>query len=71
MYDASLGLGRELGMAVVAEGVEDLDDWNLVRRTRCDLAQGYFIARPMPAADLAGWIGSWNVRVQQWQADVP
>lgn len=68
IYDASLGLGKELGIAVVAEGVEDLDDWNLVRRTRCDLAQGYFIARPMPAADLAGWIESWNGRMPQWQA---
>src|SRR5471030_2638549 len=43
IYDASLGLGKELGIAVVAEGIEDLDDWNLVRRTRCDLAQGYYI----------------------------
>ena len=71
IYDASLGLGKELGIAVVAEGIEDLDDWNLVRRTKCDLAQGYYIARPMPAADLAGWIELWNARVQQWQADAP
>ena len=50
IYAASLGLGQQLGMAVVAEGVEDREDWDLVRRTKCDLAQGYFIARPMPAA---------------------
>jgi EAL domain-containing protein (putative c-di-GMP-specific phosphodiesterase class I)/FixJ family two-component response regulator len=70
IYDASLSLGKRLGMAVVAEGVEDLDDWNLVQRTSCDLAQGYFIARPMPAADLAGWIESWSGRMQQCQAGV-
>jgi EAL domain-containing protein (putative c-di-GMP-specific phosphodiesterase class I)/DNA-binding response OmpR family regulator len=70
IYDASLSLGKQLGMTVVAEGVEDSDDWNLVRRSKCDLAQGYFIARPMPAADLAGWIESWNGRVRQFQADV-
>lgn len=70
MYDASLSLGQQLGMEVVAEGVEDRDDWDLVRRTKCGLAQGYFIARPMPAADLAGWIESWNRRMQQWQAVV-
>lgn len=60
IYDASLGLANQLGMEVVAEGVEDQDDWDFLRRTRCHLAQGYFIARPMPAADLAGWVGTWN-----------
>lgn len=63
MYDVSLGLARQLGMEVVAEGVEDRDDWDLLCRTGCDLAQGYFIARPMSAADLSGWIQAWQVRV--------
>ena len=65
MYDASLGLARRLGMEVVAEGVEDRDDWDLLRRTGCDLAQGYFIARPMPAADLPGWMQAWQARVRE------
>jgi EAL domain-containing protein (putative c-di-GMP-specific phosphodiesterase class I)/ActR/RegA family two-component response regulator len=60
MYYVCMALGEQLGMEVVAEGVEDLEDWQLVQRTGCDLAQGYFIARPMPAADIAGWIASWN-----------
>ena len=59
MYYTSLGLGMHLGMQVVAEGVEDRDDWDFVRDTGCELAQGYFIARPMPAAELAGWIAAW------------
>ncbi|MEP6908131.1 MAG: EAL domain-containing response regulator [Pseudoxanthomonas sp.] len=70
MYDASLGLGKQLGMEVVAEGVEDKDDWNLLRLTGCDLAQGYFIGRPMPAEELAGWIDSWNERLRHGQLDV-
>ncbi len=65
MYDASLSLGKQLGMQVVAEGVEDSDDWAMLQSTQCDLAQGYFIARPMPAADLPGWIEAWNERHQQ------
>jgi len=65
MYSASLNLGRQLGMEVVAEGVEDLEDWDLVRRTKCDLAQGYFIARPMPAAALLEWISAWDRRLPQ------
>ena len=64
MYDASLGLARQLGMEVVAEGVEDWNDWNLLRRTGCQFAQGYFIARPMPAADLSGWMEAWQERVR-------
>ncbi len=62
MYDASLGLGKQLGMQVVAEGVEDQNDWALLQATHCDLAQGYFIARPMPAADLLAWVQAWNDR---------
>jgi len=69
MYDASLGLGKQLGMEVVAEGVEDADDWALVRRTKCDLAQGYFIAPPMPAAELPGWIEGWRARAAELAAD--
>ena len=66
MFDASLGLGKQLGLEVVAEGVEDRDDWELVRTAGCDLAQGYFIARPMPAAELPAWIESWKRRRQDW-----
>jgi len=62
MYRASLELGKQLGMEVVAEGVEDREDWDLVRRTHCDEAQGYFIARPMPAHELPGWMERWNER---------
>jgi EAL domain-containing protein (putative c-di-GMP-specific phosphodiesterase class I) len=47
-------------MEVVAEGVEDEDDWNFLRRTGCHLAQGYFIARPMSAVDLPRWVEAWN-----------
>ena len=60
MFDTSLGLARRLGLEVVAEGVEDQADWDFVRKTECDIAQGYFIAKPMPAADLPAWIKSWQ-----------
>lgn len=57
-YDTCLGMSKQLGMEAVAKGVEDHDDWNFLHRTKCDLAQGYFIAHPMPAADLPAWIGA-------------
>jgi len=64
MYDASLALARQLGMEVVAEGVEDRNDWDLLQRTGCDLAQGSFISAPMPAADFPGWLENWQERVR-------
>jgi EAL domain-containing protein (putative c-di-GMP-specific phosphodiesterase class I)/FixJ family two-component response regulator len=69
MYDASLGLGKQLGMEVVAEGVENRDDWDFVRRSTCDVAQGYFIGHPMPAADLVDWIASWTERMRHQRAN--
>lgn len=59
MYEASFGLAKQLNMVVVAEGVEDQDDWNFLCETGCHLAQGYFIARPMLATDLPAWMEQW------------
>ncbi|MFH7325155.1 EAL domain-containing protein [Desulfurivibrio sp. C05AmB] len=60
MFEASLNLARQLNMKAVAEGVEDQDDWDFVRHTKCDFAQGYFIARPMSAEVLPDWIARWQ-----------
>ena len=65
IFDASLGMAQQLGMKTVAEGVEDRDDWDFLHKTGCDIAQGYFIARPMPADDLPAWIQAWKVRVRE------
>lgn len=62
---ASLHLGRELGMRLVAEGVEDRSDWDFLRACGCDRAQGYFIARPMPGEELLAWAGGWEERRRQ------
>jgi len=60
MFDSSLSLAKQLMLEVVAEGGEDQADWDFVRNRGCDIAQGYFIAKPMPAADLPEWIHSWQ-----------
>lgn len=67
MYYVSLALGEQLDMEVVAEGVEDRDDWDLVRGSDCDLAQGYFIVPPLPAGALPSWIEAWNGRTREWK----
>lgn len=63
IYNASLSLARQLDMETVAEGVEDRDDWNFLRRSGCEVAQGYFIAKPMPADELPAWMEVWQRRV--------
>lgn len=64
IYDASLSMAKQLGMEVVAEGVEDQNDWELLRRTGCDLAQGNFISRPLQAADFSNWMEEWQNRLR-------
>jgi diguanylate cyclase len=56
---ATIELGHALGLRVVAEGVEDDLALGLLRSFGCDLAQGYVIGRPVPAAELeASWDGT-------------
>ncbi|MCC7487066.1 MAG: EAL domain-containing response regulator [Burkholderiales bacterium] len=62
IVEASLRMARELGMKTVAEGVEDRADWDFLRAAGCNAAQGYFIARPMAADALAGWMAQWAQR---------
>jgi EAL domain-containing protein (putative c-di-GMP-specific phosphodiesterase class I) len=56
IVEASLRLGHELGLRVVAEGVADEGTWNRLRDLGCDEAQGYFISPPMPADRLVPWM---------------
>ncbi|MRW90913.1 EAL domain-containing protein [Duganella sp. FT80W] len=53
---SALDLGQSLGVATVAEGVETEEDWKLLRDLGCDMAQGYLLAKPMPAEALVGWM---------------
>jgi predicted signal transduction protein with EAL and GGDEF domain len=55
-----LDLARNLGLHVVAEGVETEDMWNRLRELGCELAQGFYVARPMPADDVLAWAARWN-----------
>ncbi|MEO8501390.1 MAG: EAL domain-containing response regulator [Vicinamibacteria bacterium] len=55
ILQSSLDMARKLRMTSVAEGVETQEDWDLLRQLGCELAQGYFIARPMDAAAFMKW----------------
>jgi len=60
ILESSVLLAKKLNMSVVAEGVEDQEDWDLVSEVGCDLVQGYFIARPMPFKQLLPWLDNWK-----------
>jgi EAL domain-containing protein (putative c-di-GMP-specific phosphodiesterase class I)/FixJ family two-component response regulator len=60
MLESSIDMAHKLGLKVVAEGVETRADWNQLKRIGCSLAQGYFIAKPMPAAEFVEWVLEWT-----------
>lgn len=53
---SAIELGHRLNLTVVAEGVENADALAELRHLGADTAQGFYLARPMPAADVIGWL---------------
>lgn len=60
ILQASIDLARTLGQKSVAEGVEVKEDWDILVKHGCDMAQGYFIAKPMAEQALPAWVKSWK-----------
>jgi len=60
ILEGIIGLARAFKREVIAEGVETVAHGTLLLQLGCELAQGYGIARPMPAADLLAWANSWQ-----------
>jgi len=55
---STIDLGRNLGLSVVAEGVESERVWSELRRLGCTSAQGYYLTRPVPADELEAWLAA-------------
>jgi EAL domain-containing protein (putative c-di-GMP-specific phosphodiesterase class I) len=53
---STIELGHNLGLTVAAEGVETDHEAAVLRRYGCDLAQGYYFSRPMPAEAFVAWL---------------
>lgn len=65
-----IGLARSFGYRVIAEGVETVEQGQMLLQLGCSLAQGYCVARPMPVADFVGWVPGWQPP-QGWQRGRP
>ncbi|MEA2332172.1 MAG: diguanylate cyclase [Thermoleophilaceae bacterium] len=57
---STINLGHDLGMRVVAEGIEDAQTYRELRALGCDEAQGFFMGKPMPASELDRWMCAWE-----------
>ena len=65
---SSVKMAKQLNMDSVAEGVETRADFDLLGRMHCDMAQGYFVAKPMAYADFLSWDRHWT-RVGKTDSD--
>ena len=65
-----IGLARSFGLGVIAEGVETAPQGQRLQQLGCPLAQGYYIARPMPLEDFVHWAAHWKLPAG-WQAETP
>ncbi len=60
VVEASLDLARKLGLKAVAEGVETIEDWQMLAELGCDIAQGWLIGRPVPGSEVPAAIARWR-----------
>jgi diguanylate cyclase (GGDEF)-like protein len=61
---STIDLGHNMELKVVAEGVESAEGYAILKRFGCDMAQGYFISRPLPSPQLLTWMkeSPWGLR---------
>ncbi|HBK50218.1 MAG TPA: GGDEF domain-containing protein, partial [Pseudomonas sp.] len=64
LTEAVIGLARAFGREVIAEGLESVEHGRVLMGLGCELAQGYSIARRMPASDGQGWAQAYRQPVQ-------
>jgi diguanylate cyclase len=57
---STVDLGRNLGLRVVAEGVETVEMFDELKKLGCDIAQGYLLSRPLPPDELTDWALEWR-----------
>ena len=56
IVNSMINLAHNLGLKVIAEGVENIETLDALRNASCDYAQGYFISKPIPDDQISKWI---------------
>ena len=60
IVEGVIGLARSFKLDVIAEGVETIEHSTALLALGCELAQGYAIAKPMPASEIPAWVNGWK-----------
>ena len=60
ILEASIVMGKKLGMHVIVEGIESIDELEMAKQLGADEAQGFYIAKPMSADDIMEWVKNWR-----------
>ena len=55
-------LAHGFSLKVVAEGVEDVDTYNALKELGCDIAQGFYLAKPMPQTEFIKWVEDYKIQ---------
>ncbi|ASU39082.1 GGDEF domain-containing protein [Herbaspirillum sp. meg3] len=66
---STIDLGHNLGLRVVAEGLETLAVWHLLKQMGCDQAQGYYMSKPMPGDRFIEWLEQWKAPEMPGQSE--
>jgi diguanylate cyclase (GGDEF)-like protein/PAS domain S-box-containing protein len=69
IVEGVIALAKSFKREVIAEGVETIEHGTALLQLGCDLAQGYGIARPMPAGDIPAWVDNWKPD-DAWRAGI-
>jgi EAL domain-containing protein (putative c-di-GMP-specific phosphodiesterase class I) len=60
---STIDLAHNLGLTVVAEGVENAHIYQLLAELQCDEAQGYYMSKPMLSTEFRAWCDRWTAPV--------
>jgi diguanylate cyclase (GGDEF)-like protein len=68
---STIEMAHNMGITVVAEGAENQEIWNALKRLNCDEAQGYFISRAIPASEFSQWLFTTSWRMPPTKSMLP
>lgn len=67
LSQAVMRIGESLELIVLAEGIENEEQYNLLKKQQYHVGQGYFMSRPVPSDELETWLEKWRANLSQEQ----